>query len=139
MLGAFVPLPAELLVSGVLLPERVQQLHHLRLSQQLLLHGTPGWTWRVRRQTEVRQKAGGVTFQDISLFLTGSSCNSLIHQLCLVHAFASSKRNYCNSFSFVLISLHWLLDRARSDFRILLLTQNSNLSPQAQHSELLQK
>lgn len=44
-LGAFVPLPAELLVPGVLLPERVQQLHHLRLSQQLLLHGTPGWTW----------------------------------------------------------------------------------------------
>lgn len=43
-LGAFVSLPAELLVSGVLLSEGVQQLHHLRLSQQLLFHWTPGWT-----------------------------------------------------------------------------------------------
>lgn len=43
-LRAFVPLPAELLVPRVLFPERVEQLYHLRLSQQLLLHGTPGWT-----------------------------------------------------------------------------------------------
>lgn len=43
-LCAFVPLPAELLVPRVLFPERVEQLYHLRLSQQLLLHGTPGWT-----------------------------------------------------------------------------------------------
>lgn len=43
-LRALVPLPAELLVPRVLFPERVEQLYHLRLSQQLLLHGTPGWT-----------------------------------------------------------------------------------------------
>lgn len=53
-LGALVSLPADLLVSGVLLPERVQQLHHLRLSQQLLLHGTPGWPWR----SEVSEGSG---------------------------------------------------------------------------------
>lgn len=40
-LGAFVALPAQLLVPGVLLSQRVQQLHDLRLSQQLLLHWTP--------------------------------------------------------------------------------------------------
>ena len=68
-LGALVSLPAELLVSGVLLPERVQQLHHLRLSQQLLVHRTPCWTWG----SKVRERSGrspvGVIAQDIFLSL----------------------------------------------------------------------
>ncbi|TNN73626.1 hypothetical protein EYF80_016221 [Liparis tanakae] len=55
-LGALVPLPAELLVPGVLLPERVQQLHHLRLGQQLLLHGTPGRAWRSEEGEGVRRR-----------------------------------------------------------------------------------
>lgn len=43
-LGALASLPTDLLVFGVLLPQRVQKLHHLRLSQQLIVHGRPGRT-----------------------------------------------------------------------------------------------
>lgn len=43
-LGALASLPTNLLVLGVLLPQRVQKLHHLRLSEQLIVHGRPGRT-----------------------------------------------------------------------------------------------
>lgn len=41
-LCAFASLPTNLLVAGVLLPEGVQELHDLGLSQQLIVHGRPG-------------------------------------------------------------------------------------------------